>query len=124
MSVVNYFTKDENLKHYKAGEVIYTVGQHDDSVYGVAEGEVDVFFGAREALLETVGPGGVFGERTFIDTLPHTTTAVARTDCSLSVMDEQRFLWLVHETPTFALVVMRLMVKRSRKLMQMAIDRY
>jgi CRP/FNR family cyclic AMP-dependent transcriptional regulator len=41
-------------------------------------------------------------------------TAIAIADSTLAVIDRQRFLFLVHETPTFALSVMSAMAARLR----------
>jgi CRP-like cAMP-binding protein len=37
-------------------------------------------------------------------------------------VNEQKFLFLVHETPTFALHVMRVMADRTRDMMMRAIE--
>ena len=52
----------------------------------VKSGEVELFFNDR--LIETVGPGGILGEKSLVDDYPHTTTAIAKTDCELVLVDE------------------------------------
>ena len=51
-----------------------------------------------------------------IDKSPRALTAVAAKDCSLAVIDQREFLFLVHETPTFALEVMSSLAERLRRL--------
>jgi CRP-like cAMP-binding protein len=56
------------------------------------------------------------GEMALIDSQPRSATAVALTDCSLAVIDEKRFLFMVHETPFFALDIMRILAERLRQM--------
>jgi len=61
-----------------------------------------------------IGPDGVFGERALIDQLPRNVTAVATVDSNLAEIDRTLFLFLVYETPTFALGVMGALAARLR----------
>jgi CRP/FNR family cyclic AMP-dependent transcriptional regulator len=49
-----------------------------------------------------------------VDSSPRMATAVATTDTVLAVIDRRVFLFLVHETPVFALSVMSAMAARLR----------
>jgi CRP-like cAMP-binding protein len=49
-----------------------------------------------------------------VDSSPRSATAVATTDTVLAVIDRHRFLFLVQETPMFALQVMSAMADRVR----------
>jgi CRP-like cAMP-binding protein len=66
-------------------------------------------------VVEEVGPGGILGEMALIDTEPRSATATARTDSRVVRVDQKQFTFLVHEHPTFALQVMRVMAGRLRK---------
>jgi CRP/FNR family transcriptional regulator, cyclic AMP receptor protein len=116
---VDYFKNTKELKAFAPGDVLFKAGDRDPLMYAVRDGEVDIYF--NNTLFETVGAGGFVGEKSLIDELPHTTTAIARTAVSVAVVDEQKFLFLVHETPTFALQVMRIMAQRQRNAMKIAI---
>lgn len=96
-----------------AGTVIFEAGQPGDVMYVVIEGELDVVDGDR--VLDTVGEGGIVGEMALIDKQPRSATAIARTDCRLAPVNERRFVFLVHQTPYFALEVMRVMADRLRR---------
>jgi CRP-like cAMP-binding protein len=50
-----------------------------------------------------------------LDAEPRMATAVATEDTELAVIDRHRFLFLVQETPMFALSVMSAMAKRFRE---------
>ncbi|MEZ4622222.1 MAG: hypothetical protein R2867_42875 [Caldilineaceae bacterium] len=49
-----------------------------------------------------------------VDHSPRSATAVAKTACLLAPIGEKRFLFLVQETPYFALHVMSVMAERLR----------
>lgn len=51
-----------------------------------------------------------------IDTKARSATVVARSDCRLVPINEKRFLVLVHQTPIFALLVMRVLADRLRRM--------
>jgi CRP-like cAMP-binding protein len=51
-----------------------------------------------------------------IDTKARSASVVAKTDCRLVPINEKRFLVLVHETPVFALLVMRVLADRLRRM--------
>ena len=65
-------------------------------------------------VVRTLGPDDVFGELALIDSVPRSASAVATVDTRLAVIDEHRFLFLVQETPMFALQVMSAMADRLR----------
>jgi CRP-like cAMP-binding protein len=57
----------------------------------------------------------VLGELAHVDSAPRSATAIATTDSVLAVIDRHRFLFLVQETPMFALQVMSAMAERFRE---------
>jgi CRP/FNR family transcriptional regulator, cyclic AMP receptor protein len=95
-----------------AGTVIFRVGDKGNEMYGIVQGTVQLE--TPTGALVDVGRDEVFGEMAIVDHEERTATAMAKTDCVLAVIDSRQFLWLVHETPTFALQVMRTMARRLR----------
>jgi CRP-like cAMP-binding protein len=65
-------------------------------------------------LIDTLGTDDVFGEMAVVDKSPRMATAIAIEDSTLAVIDRNRFLFLVQETPMFALSVMSAMAARLR----------
>jgi CRP/FNR family cyclic AMP-dependent transcriptional regulator len=109
----NIFRRDANAYPVEAGHIIFETGSEGDLMYAVVDGEVDIV--AKGAVLETIGPGGLFGELALVDASNRSATAVARTAATIVPIDKKRFEWLVSEHPTFALVVMSAMAARLRR---------
>ncbi|HRS39809.1 MAG TPA: cyclic nucleotide-binding domain-containing protein, partial [Bacteroidia bacterium] len=84
----------------------------------IRQGKVDIIYGG--ALIDTVGQGGIIGEMALIGGEPRSATAVARTGCALTPIDERRFETLVQEAPYFAVMVMRVLVRRLRRSNELA----
>jgi len=67
-------------------------------------------------IIYSIGSGGILGEMALIDTQLRSATAVAQTDCKLVPINEKRFVFLVQQTPFFAIEVMRIMAERLRNM--------
>ena len=83
-------------------------------MFVVRTGEVTIERGGR--VMETLGSGGVFGEMALIDGSPRSATVRAKTDCEVAPINEKTFLFLVHETPFFAIAMMRTLADRLRRM--------
>ncbi len=95
-----------------AGATIYAEGDVGAHMYGVVSGAVELRKGS--VVVAFLGPNDVFGERALIDRLPRNLTAVATVETTLAEIDRGLFLFLVHETPTFALDIMGALASRLR----------
>ena len=95
-----------------AGETIYAEGDVGTHMFGVVSGAVQLRKGS--IVIASLGPNDVFGERALIDHLPRNLSAVATTETTLAEIDQGLFLFLVHETPTFALGIMGALAARLR----------
>jgi CRP/FNR family transcriptional regulator, cyclic AMP receptor protein len=112
----NLFLNETDPKHFRAGECIFGEGDTGDFMYGVIEGQVDILKHGK--VVDTVGPGGIFGEMALIDHTARSATAVAKTDCKAAQIAEKRFYFLVQQTPNFALHLLRLLTDRLRNQRQ------
>jgi CRP/FNR family transcriptional regulator, cyclic AMP receptor protein len=113
MKLPNIFEKDAIPLTFTPGHIIFEEGQTRDFMYVVKAGQVDLL--VRGNVVETVNEDGFFGEMALIDQAPRSATAIAKTDCKLIKIDERQFLYLVQETPFFALIVMRTLAARIRR---------
>ena len=111
---LNLFRNSDAAVSKPAGEVLFREGDAGDVMYVVVEGEVELRVG--EHTVETLVPGGIFGELALIDSQPRSATAIARTSCRLVSIDQKRFTFLVQQTPFFALQVMRVLADRLRRM--------
>ncbi|PSR16949.1 cyclic nucleotide-binding protein [filamentous cyanobacterium CCP3] len=104
-----------NHQIYSAGDKIFEIGSVGEVMYGVIEGTVELWIESQ--VVETISAGDVFGEGALVQT-PHlrASTAVAKTDCRLALVDAAHFKFLVQETPLFALEVIRSLSTRLRAL--------
>lgn len=114
-ATIEIFKFEKNVEYYDAGDTIFQAGDEGHCMYVVQSGEVDVMVG--ETVIETIGPGGIFGEMALIDKSPRSATLLARSDARLVALDETKFMQHVHRTPFFALQVMRIMTERLRRRM-------
>jgi CRP/FNR family transcriptional regulator, cyclic AMP receptor protein len=96
----------------RAGEVIFKEGDAADQLFVIKSGEVGIQSGNRT--LAELSTNHIFGEMALIDDAPRSATAVARTDVELVPISEKQFLFLVSQTPFFALKVMRVLARRLR----------
>lgn len=117
VNVANLFKNATNAttaKTYTTGQVIFQQGQTGDAMYIVIEGEIEITY--QGTVLETVGPGALMGELALLDPQHvRSATATAKTACKLVPINQKRFIFLVQETPYFALDVMKVMADRLRK---------
>jgi CRP-like cAMP-binding protein len=98
---------------FQPGEVIFSEGDKGDKMYVIRSGEIEVKRDGK--IVETLSGGGIFGEMALIDGSPRAATARAKTTCEVAPITEKTFLFLVHETPFFAIAVMRSLAERLRR---------
>ena len=113
LKLPNIFEREVTPLSVSAGDVIYSEGETTNAMYVVQSGEVEIKI--RDKSMEVVGPDGFFGEMALIDQSRRTGTAIAKSDCTIIPISEKHFLFMVEETPLFALAVMRTMVARFRR---------
>jgi len=113
MNLQSIFKNADNIRSFSAGSIIFSEGDPRDVMYVILDGEVEVRI--KDKQLEIIGPGSVFGEMALIDSKPRSATAKARSDCRLAPVDEKQFLFMVPETPFFALHIMRVLAERLRR---------
>jgi CRP/FNR family cyclic AMP-dependent transcriptional regulator len=96
----------------KAGEIIFKEGDEARQLFAIKSGEIAIQLGNRT--LAELPANSIFGEMALIDDAPRSATAVAKTDVELVAISEKQFLFLVSQTPFFALKVMRVLARRLR----------
>ncbi len=112
MKVQGIFRNAQTVRDVAAGATIFEEGSSGEEMFGVVEGEVELRL--HDGHTFKIGPDDTFGEMAVIDSSPRSATAVAVVDTKLAVIDKRTFLFLVHETPLFALQVMKTLTERLR----------
>ena len=100
-------------REFSAGDVIFHRGDSADGMFLVREGLVALTDDGR--VLETVPAPGLFGEMALIEDQPRSLSAIAETDATVVEIPTRHFWILVHDTPYFAQLVMRVMSERMRR---------
>jgi CRP/FNR family cyclic AMP-dependent transcriptional regulator len=114
MSIIDLLSSNSRLIKIAAGELIFAQGDRGDVMYVVAEGQAQILIDGKA--VETVMAGGTLGEMALIDSGPRSASAIAKTECLLVPLDERGFRDLVSRQPEFALLVMRILVQRLRRM--------
>ena len=111
---VNLFVKQPE-QHYAAGQVVFEEGKFGDVMFGILQGEIELWVNGK--VVETLIAGDVFGEGALVQPdRTRASTAIAKTDCLLAIMDQSRFLFAVQQTPMFALEVLKSYSDRLRRM--------
>lgn len=113
MGRFEFLRGEAGARSYAAGETIFREGDAGEAMFAVVEGEVEIV--KHGQVLETLGAGAVFGEMALIDRSPRSADARAKTDCTLAPVTQRRFMFLVQETPFFAIDIMRTLAERLRR---------
>ncbi|RTL50597.1 MAG: cyclic nucleotide-binding domain-containing protein [Rhodocyclaceae bacterium] len=112
MLFFDLFRNDPKFTEVKAGQTLFREGDAGEVMYVLIRGEAEVTIDGM--LVETCEPGTILGEMAVIDGSPRSATVTALTDCEFAIVDKKRFLFLVNETPKFAIFVMQVMAQRLK----------
>jgi CRP-like cAMP-binding protein len=99
-------------RFFKAGTIIFHQGDAASEMFVIKSGTVRIQLGNRT--LSELATESIFGEMALIDNEPRSATAIAITDVELVPVTEKQFLFMVGQTPYFALRVMRVLAQRLR----------
>jgi len=98
------------------GQLIFRSGEPGDCMFGLLEGEVELSWNGDEGH-EQINAGDVFGAGALV-TRDHRRYGNARaiTPCRLLVMNREKFLFAVQESPMFAIELLGSIDQRLRQL--------
>jgi CRP/FNR family transcriptional regulator, cyclic AMP receptor protein len=101
----------------KRGATLFAKDDPGNSLYAVITGTVKLSVSSpdgRNAILNLVGPGELFGEMSVLDGQPRSADATANTNCEIFVIDRRDFLPFVRSQPTLAMKFIELLCARLR----------
>jgi CRP-like cAMP-binding protein len=114
MDLVELFRNDANFKTVNEGEPVFHAGDPGEQMFVLVQGQADILVGGE--LVESAGPGAIFGEMALVDSGPRSATVVARSECRVLPIDIERFNAMIQKTPEFAQHVMGVMADRIRSM--------
>jgi CRP/FNR family transcriptional regulator, cyclic AMP receptor protein len=101
----------------KRGATICSKGDPGTSLFAVISGTIKISVSSpdgRNAILNLIGPGEVFGEISVLDGQPRSADATANTNCEIFVIDRRDFLPFVRSQPTLAMKFIELLCAKLR----------
>src|ERR1700756_1199886 len=102
----------------KRGTTIFSKGDPGNSLMVVISGTVKISISSpdgRNAILNLIGPGEVFGEMSVLSGQPRSADGTASTNCELFVIDRREFLPFVRSQPSLAMKFIELLCERVRQ---------
>ena len=101
----------------KRGATIAAKGDPGNNLFAVIAGTVKISSSSpdgRNAILNLIGPGEIFGEIAVLDGAPRSADATANTNCELYIIDRRDFLPFVKSQPALAMKFIELLCARLR----------
>lgn len=96
------------------GAILFREGDAADCVYIVHSGTVEILSGDK--VVDTCGANDAFGFMSVIDGAPRALTARAREEILVSLIDQRKFRFMVHEHPHFPFYIMQQMARRIKDI--------
>ncbi|MGB9366518.1 MAG: Crp/Fnr family transcriptional regulator [Xanthobacteraceae bacterium] len=106
-----------HTRSISAGARIFERGDPGTSLFAVLQGTVRISnqsADGKDAVLNMISAGGIFGEIALLDGQPRTADAFAASDCELMQIDRRDFVPLVKENPDIALKLIEILCRRIR----------
>jgi len=101
----------------KRGTPIFAKGDPPTSLFAVITGTVKISISSpdgRNAILNLIGPGEIFGEIALLDGQVRSADATANTNCEMFTIDRREFVPFVRSQPTLAMKFIELLCGRLR----------
>ena len=97
-------------RSWKAGETIFSRGEHGDELFLIRKGMVKVMgyigHGTSMKHIATYGRGDFVGGLAFLDRYPRSNDAIAITDCEMYVLTMEKFSYLAEQHKRIAFVLL------------------
>ena len=105
-------------KVYQHGEVIFRKGDAADCMFVIQDGQVEVVgeFEGQEVRLAVGQAGEVIGEMAIFERQTRSATVRALGKARVLTIDEKTFLRYVHQDPSLAYQLLKMMSNRVRRL--------
>jgi CRP-like cAMP-binding protein len=116
-AVIEHFGTYMTRRSVRRGATIFAKGDPGTGLMAVLWGSVKISVptaDGREAVLNIINPGEIFGEMALLDGRPRSADAAAMDDCELMVIDRRDFIPFLREQPDIALKFIEILCARIR----------
>jgi len=106
------------LTYYKKGDIIYAEGSPPSAFYCLILGRVVIYTQGKDGnnnILEHLHYGKYFGVISLLTNEGHSVTAKATNDCSLLVIEKDKFDYIISKIPKLAVDLSRMLSRRLKR---------
>jgi CRP/FNR family cyclic AMP-dependent transcriptional regulator len=124
-AVIEHFGTYMTRRSVRRGATIFAKGDPGSGLMAVLWGSVKISVptaDGREAVLNIINPGEIFGEIALLDGRPRTADAVAMDDCELMVIERRDFIPFLRGEPDIALKFIEILCARIRRTSEQVED--
>jgi len=124
-AVLERFSAHFTKRRIQRGTTIFCKGDARTELIAVLSGSVRISTPAadgREAVLNLIREGEIFGEVALLDGQPRSADAVAASDCEIMVVDRREFIAMVRKQPEFAFKLIETLCARLRRTSEQVED--
>jgi CRP-like cAMP-binding protein len=106
-----------NASTFSAGQIIFRRGDPPNYAYLVTSGAIEIVVenSGREEVIDTAGPGDVFGEMSLVENLPRSATARATEPTTCAAFSMNDVQGRLANADVFTVGLLRLLIKRLRR---------
>jgi CRP-like cAMP-binding protein len=125
VDALNRLASYAHTKSIRAATTIFEKGDPGTSLFAVLSGTVKISnqsIDGKDAVLNMIVAGGIFGEIALLDGRRRTADAFAVTDCQLMVIDRRDFVPLISQNPDIALKLIGVLCGRIRRTSEQVED--
>jgi CRP-like cAMP-binding protein len=101
----------------KRGATLFSKGDPGNSLFAVISGTVKISISSvdgRNAILNLIGAGEIFGEMSVLDGQARSADAIANTNCEIFAIDRRDFLPFMRSQPELGMKIIELLCTRLR----------
>jgi CRP/FNR family transcriptional regulator, cyclic AMP receptor protein len=106
------------VRTYQAGETVFAMGSPGDQMMALLSGTIRIsvpFSEGKELFLALIQPGEIFGELAVLDGNERSADAIAKSGCTLAILDRKDILSFFERNPSLWSKLVKLLVQRLRQ---------
>lgn len=108
------YSPNRGFVHYAAGDIIIAQGDEADLVYTLIEGQADAVCDGVK--VGEIHQNEIFGALAVFTRQPRIASVVARTECSVMMVNKDDFIQLIYDQPQIAVGLIEEMTAKINEL--------